>query len=185
MSDVVADRPLRNFLSQNDYWTWPSLTSESYVVLSSRALSRMLPLRVSLGELNEEFVVPEDAESDVLGLIARAQELIGLPSGWDSYGAQRVRREAALHALKVYAVFAREGLPAPSLVPTVSGGVQLEWHLGPVDLEVEIKGQGDLHLFYEDESKGEIVDEPILGSREYGRLVSLAERLLSRSAALA
>ncbi|MGH9892180.1 MAG: hypothetical protein ACREA0_09410 [bacterium] len=185
MTEVIADRPLRNFLSQADYWTWPSMTSEMAVVLSSRSLSRMLPIRVTAGDLAEEFVVPETAEDDVVGLISRAQELIGLQSGWDSYGAQRVRREAALHALKVYSFFAREGLPAPALVPTVSGGVQLEWHVGAVDVEVEVRGQGDLHVFYEDESNGEAAEELILGARDYGRLASLAERLINRSAALA
>lgn len=185
MTEVIADRSARNFLSQEDYWTWPSTASESTVVLSARSLSRMLPLRVTVGEFAEEFEVPEAVADDVVGLMSRAQELLGLPSGWDSYGAQRIRREAALHALKVYSLFAREGAPIPSLVPTVSGGVQLEWHVGSVGVEVEVRGQGDLHVFFEDESTGETSEEPVVGTRDYGRLASLAERLVRQSVALA
>ncbi|MBM4018910.1 MAG: hypothetical protein FJ288_11375 [Planctomycetes bacterium] len=34
--------------------------------------------------------------------------------------------------------------PAPTVVPTVEGGVQLEWHQNDIDLEVEVKPEGQI-----------------------------------------
>lgn len=177
MPEVLASRPGRSFLSQDDYLVWRPIAVEASGALSSRDLFEARPPRVSYYELVEEIVISQVAHSDLMRLLARVRELVDLPAGWDSYGARRVRPEAALHALELYSILARDDLPVPTLAPTVSGGVQIEWHFGPVDLELEVRGRGDLQVFFEDESTGQIVDEPILSLAEYSRLEALTNRL--------
>ena len=48
----------------------------------------------------------------------------------------------------------RPNTPAPSIVPTVRGGLQLEWHQTQIDLEVEITPHGTIHLAYENFAEG-------------------------------
>ena len=42
------------------------------------------------------------------------------------------------------------GTPQPAVVPTVKGGVQLEWHACGIDLEIEIGQPGRFHVTYEE-----------------------------------
>ncbi len=42
--------------------------------------------------------------------------------------------------------------PAPEIVPTVRGGLQLEWHVRNVDVELEILSPGRYLLSFEDRS---------------------------------
>ena len=61
-----------------------------------------------------------------------------LSEGWDGYDAKRVAEEVALFALDLLDEILPDGAPAPSVVPTPGGGVQLEWHEEKWQLELEI-----------------------------------------------
>lgn len=76
--------------------------------------------------------------------IHQASELVQLPEGWDSYEAKPVSSQAARAAIAflVKAASAVPNLPVPAVVPTVPGGIQLEWHRQGVDLEIEFKQDG-------------------------------------------
>ncbi|MBX3465153.1 MAG: hypothetical protein ACK53T_02715 [Planctomycetota bacterium] len=70
--------------------------------------------------------------------IARLNALLCLPQNWNTYGsmpiaAATIRRafQFMVHALPLQA-------PAPAIVPTPSGGIQLEWHQDGLDLEIEL-----------------------------------------------
>ena len=69
-------------------------------------------------------------------VLRKMVELMDLPSGWDSYGAMKPNREAAMFALEVLERLMHVDTPVPSIVPSHSGGIQLEWHLNQVDLEI-------------------------------------------------
>ncbi len=59
--------------------------------------------------------------------------------GWDSYSAKKtLKPEAGIFALKVLSDIMTSNPPAPAIVPTTRGGVQLEWHKNAFDIEVEI-----------------------------------------------
>jgi hypothetical protein len=49
----------------------------------------------------------------------------------------------------------RDDSPAPSVVPTSSGGLQLEWHTGGIDLEVEFVSTSRIWGLFEDRVTGE------------------------------
>jgi hypothetical protein len=92
-------------------------------------------------------------------VLRRLRELLRLEAGWDSYGARRVSERAVLTAL---AFLARRTHPRPSVVPTVRGGIQLEWHNGRVDVEVECLPNGAAQLAAEDSETGEYVERWVM-----------------------
>jgi hypothetical protein len=63
-----------------------------------------------------------------------------LDPNWDSYGASEISPQAVEHAIKLLLNIVSEDTTAPWVVPTSSGGIQLEWHTDEADLEVEVSG---------------------------------------------
>src|SRR5262249_40210298 len=81
--------------------------------------------------------------------VAQLDHLLQLPGNWDSYGAAPTDPRAARMALQLLAMIMNADTPAPTVVPTVRGGVQLEWHHHNVDLEIELPPNGPAHVAYE------------------------------------
>jgi hypothetical protein len=68
--------------------------------------------------------------------------------------------------------------PAPSVVPTSRGGVQLEWHTPLGELEISVNAAGSVSGFFEDVAGDEWEfeqEEPDLN-----RLASILGRLATR-----
>jgi hypothetical protein len=88
-------------------------------------------------------------------VLGRLQYLISLRPNWDSYGARPIDPNAVIFALE----FLRTSLPhdgkAPQIVPTSTGGLQLEWHANGVDLEVEVDPSGDVSLSFDQAGRSE------------------------------
>lgn len=78
--------------------------------------------------------------------------LLTLEENWDSYGARKTDPKSAVHALELLTIVMTNDMPDPTIVPTPLGGVQLEWHRHGIDLEIEICGEGDYSVFFEDET---------------------------------
>jgi hypothetical protein len=68
----------------------------------------------------------------------RWEALKALPKDWDSYGAE------PLDAATVDK--ARAFLAAASVGPTVMGGVQIEWHIHGLDIEIEFLPDGSIEI---------------------------------------
>ena len=90
------------------------------------------------------------------GLRQQLQSLLRMELGWDSYGAQAVSPRAVETALAFLSRLL--ALPQPSIVPTPAGGIQLEWHDGRVDIEIECSPEGHAQLSAEDVASGESVE---------------------------
>lgn len=67
----------------------------------------------------------------------RILELSRLPKGWDGYSAPPMDQNSLRQAWKLLRVLADVLHTQPSIVPTVLGGVSLEWHRDDVDAEIE------------------------------------------------
>jgi hypothetical protein len=78
------------------------------------------------------------------------RQLTGLPQNWDSYGARPIQPLVVQSAIDLLRKIARADMPRPAVVPTVRGGVQLEWHARGIDLEVEFTSPEKIHVLYED-----------------------------------
>lgn len=83
-------------------------------------------------------------------VVAGLEAILSLPEGWNSYHAHRIDGQAAIRAVQLLLDTAQAETPAPSVVPTAPGGVQLEWHMRGIDLEVEITPDLQVEAAYED-----------------------------------
>ena len=82
-------------------------------------------------------------------------DLLDLASDWDSYGAWAVEPSHVCAAFQVLLLTMRHDTPAPAVVPTNRGHVQLEWHVGGIDLEIETLSMQRLLVSFEDASSGD------------------------------
>jgi hypothetical protein len=75
--------------------------------------------------------------------------------------------------------------PIPDIVPTPTGGLQLEWHTAGIDLEVEIGPEGHISACYEDAADPEAEWEGDLGyqqSAQLNRLIHCIDEIERRAA---
>jgi hypothetical protein len=81
--------------------------------------------------------------------------VVHLPENWNSYGAQRIQPELAEAAIRLLPKVVQPGTPKPEVVPTTAGGVQIEWHVGGIDLEINILTQDKINVSFEDLGSGQ------------------------------
>jgi len=72
------------------------------------------------------------------------ESLLGLQPNWDSYNACGLKTLAIETALGILERVMGPSTPPPTVVPTVEGGIQLEWHQNNIDLEVEVNPEGQV-----------------------------------------
>ena len=78
---------------------------------------------------------------------AQLKALQSLESGWDSYHARVIDLCVIKRTKTLVDRLARPGVPVPSVVPTVNGTVQLEWHTTSFDAEIETLDESVFSLF--------------------------------------
>jgi hypothetical protein len=74
--------------------------------------------------------------------IARLRALLSLPPNWNSYGSMPIAPSTIHRALQFMVSALPSRAPTPAIVPTPSGGVQLEWHQDGLDVEIELLPDG-------------------------------------------
>jgi hypothetical protein len=102
-------------------------------------------------------------------------DLLNLPPGWNSYSAKPIARENARRAIRLLDEFLKSDTPPPSIVPTVRGGIQLEWHTRGVNVEIYIEFPNDVTFFAEDTGSNKSSDAPLSGHEH--ELMSWLQRL--------
>jgi hypothetical protein len=80
--------------------------------------------------------------------VGERRALLELKDNWNSYGARSVRPEIVLSAIRLLEGIVQADTPEPVVVPTVRGGVQLEWHRLGADLEIEIDAPGRFQILF-------------------------------------
>lgn len=114
---------------------------------------------LTLGESQKkkEFAEPNFLFISVSGPVSWISEavdslnsLLALEENWDSYGARKVSLETALSTIVLLNSVMDDRTPPPSIVPTPSGNIQLEWHRSEIDLEVEVTPSKTFFISYED-----------------------------------
>lgn len=95
----------------------------------------------------------EDAEEPawVQLAIEALTPLLELPPDWNSYQARPVSEGAVVASFRCLAQIMRDNVPMPAFVPAVRGGIQLEWHLRGLDIEVHVLPAGNCRASIEDE----------------------------------
>lgn len=84
---------------------------------------------------------------------ARLSELLGLEANWDGYAARPLDSRALAVAANMIRWAAQNGFPAPEIFPVPSGGIQLEWRVGPMELEFEIEPGASSAVFVGDDRR--------------------------------
>jgi hypothetical protein len=87
--------------------------------------------------------------------LATLRRILNLPANWDSYGAPPIQGELVEPVLQFLDSVMSDSMPVPAIVPTSSGGIQLEWHTRGVDLEIEFTPSGLVHVYYLDHAADE------------------------------
>lgn len=76
--------------------------------------------------------------------------ILGLDDNWDSYGSKRISSRVADAAIGLLYNIMQANTPAPQVVPSANGSIQLEWHLVGVDLDIEVESTTASKVFFED-----------------------------------
>ena len=90
-----------------------------------------------------------------MSTVDRLLGLIDLGRNWDSYGAAPIDPANVEVALRILSRIKRKDTPPPCVVPTSRGGIQLEWHLRGIDLEIEIVTPTLIQGLFEDQRTGD------------------------------
>lgn len=96
-------------------------------------------------------------------VIKALADLLTLPVDWDSYGASRIAPSHVGAALDVLQYIMKPETPVPAVVPTNRGGVQLEWHTGGIDLEIETLSTQRWLISFECAAKGIEWEKEVVG----------------------
>jgi hypothetical protein len=131
---MLAEAPnLHEYLTDNE-----SRPSRSSGIIDASELARLKEDRVDLvrwptAVTSGSPIQPAWYEPT----LQAAMNLAQLTENWDRHGAPCVDRAVVPAAMELLTKVMRNDTPAPSVVPTTKGGLQLEWHTRGIDLEVE------------------------------------------------
>jgi hypothetical protein len=100
-----------------------------------------------------------------------------LRDNWDTYGAPRIDPAMINGALTLLQQVMRSDTPAPSVVPTSRGGVQLEWHTNGIDMELEFLTPTHSHLMFEDQRSGTAWEADLISDfTQFAQTIALLSR---------
>ena len=109
-------------------------------------------------------------------VLERLVALAALPRGWDGSSAPPIDRSKLEAVLDLLATVARPDTPTPTVIPAVDGGVQIDWHVNDVDIEISLPANGEGAFFAEDLRTEETWDDISVDDRT--SLQSVVDRLL-------
>ena len=123
-------------LSSEKVWAAKSLHNAPHlsVVPDPNVVPDPQPVHIRLDVARAPAWLPE--------IVKKINTLLALPENWDSYGAVRVKSDAAFNTIRLLLSVMEEDTPFPSIVPVSSGDLQVEWHVFGIDLEIVINPHG-------------------------------------------
>ena len=118
-------------------------------------------------QISEERPFELPAISRSLAVRRRLQQLLGLSPDWDSYGARAIEPAIVAAAQHLLSSIARSEIELPSVVPTSSGGLSLEWHRPTLEFTIELEPESGTRqpravAFFSDDVSGEQWERSLL-----------------------
>lgn len=101
--------------------------------------------------------IPSSSWADELS--GRLNELTSLPRGWDGYFAPPIPFTNAAFAAALIDRLCIAGIEAPQIVPGNDGRLQIEWHSGGFDIELEVTAPYKVYASRENIRSGEVEEE--------------------------
>ena len=109
----------------------------------------------------------------------RIGDLLALAPGWDSYAAQQISGDAGARAFALLEEQTQRDTPRPSIVPMSRGGIQIEWHLRNLNIEITVPPAGSpVGVWYEDLCDGS--EQEFMVEEDPGQLGQLLAELTLR-----
>ena len=154
------------FTQPMDSWDSYAAPWDASDVLANAAFRTAAQERVADSQWRITIVRQREIPSrPIQEAIRQALTLLRLRDGWNSHSAKPVSMEAVRDAITFLIDAASEipNIAAPTVVPTVRAGMQLEWHQQGIDIEVEFGSGGPASWYAEDRTTGEISEAPVAG----------------------
>lgn len=109
-------------------------------------------------------------------VIDSANEILRLEDGWAGPGSVAPTAQVVLRALEALNELAVRSLLRPQLLPTVDGGVQFEWHVRGLDVELSFLpwGESDVYIYHQESGEEQAGD-----LSEHSQIVRMVVRQLA------
>jgi hypothetical protein len=151
MTALQSNIPIHGVrLTDADVWCAPS----SATTQRTPALSDEPDPRISRKNAYAIKIISASEPAWIRPTTTSLLDLLDLPPDWDSYGANVIDRSQVFAALAVLCHIMQHESPLPTVVPTNTGGVQLEWHTRGIDLEIETVSMNRILVLFEDADTG-------------------------------
>lgn len=118
-------------------------------VIDIRPITRSVRKRATLTlRASQDSTIEETSPPWIHEVNARIAHLRRLKENWDGEGAPAIDYECCMRSIVFLLNTAANETPAPQIVPTSSGGLQLEWHEADIDLEIRFSPEEPDTFFY-------------------------------------
>jgi hypothetical protein len=178
MAPSTAETRVRRQLTDEDWQDSNTTTTLSDGAILTEVPPGLRELRFPFDGGELVVVVGTDLPRWVEQTVQSLGKLLELGPDWDTYGGAPVDPRCVAAALDLARRTFRSDTPSPSVVPTSRGGVQLEWHIGGVELEVEFLSATRICGLFEDASAGTSWEKDL--SRDLQPLVDAISTLSQR-----
>ena len=105
------------------------------------------------------YALNEPAWNDQV--IFRLIEISNLSFNWDKHGGSPVKSELIYFTYNFLSSLLESNTHSPEIVPLSYGGIQVEWHDGDIDLEIEIESPYRVIVSFEDSRDGVEYEEEL------------------------
>lgn len=112
-------------------------------------------LPTSGGQLVVHIPTPGTEPAWLWRVLERIAHLGTLSDDWDSYGGRPVELKTLVAGLLLLAEILPADAADPAVVPSSAGGVQFEWHVAGIDLEIELEPEAEIEFAFTDRVTGE------------------------------
>ena len=120
------------------------MNQQQFSTSTSSTLGQMYPQaqRSHMSPQWSDVVLVSELSQWQIEAIRKLLQLLTLPRDWDSYGSPPPSEVAVTAAVRLILGIDVDYFVTPRIVPVSGGGVQLEWSLGPREVEIEISHEG-------------------------------------------
>lgn len=116
-------------------------------------------------------------------VVDRLNHICRLSPGWDGYRAGPISFSTADFAFRVLDAVCGPDTPTPSIVPGVSGDLQIEWHLHTGDIELHVRSPNDVIAWRQTSDTG-LDGEELLLTNDFTAISKWIESLLEPTSAV-
>ena len=163
----------------SDSSTYDGYVRDAWVVSSNTLPPPDIAINVS-GEWALEGRIDREEELRrrvwAIPTIQAMANVLRMADNWTS-GGKRIQMAAVVSMLTILAEILDDRTPPPGVVPTWSGGVQVEWHRNSVDFEIEADPQGGIEYFFKgpDEEREGWARDDLSQLAKYVQAVTVSE----------